>query len=161
MTTETFDQGENLERFNHNLNRIEELSQRLVSVMTHRKPLDTSLQGPDQDLYAKAMTGYMQAWMQNPAKVLEHQISYWGETVKHFVEAQQALAAGNLKAPEDPGPKDSASRIRFGISTPISTSSSSNTSSIPAPSNRRWPISTTWTRRKSGGFRISRGRSST
>ena len=106
MTTETFDQGENLERFNHNLNRIEELSQRLVSVMTHRKPLDTSLQGPDQDLYAKAMTGYMQAWMQNPAKVLEHQISYWGETVKHFVEAQQALAAGNLKAPEDPGPKD-------------------------------------------------------
>ncbi|MHA7876994.1 PHA/PHB synthase family protein [Roseivivax sp.] len=106
MTTETFDQPQNLEKFNQNLARVEELSQRLIAAMTKRKPLDTSLQGPDQELYAKAMTGYWQAWMQNPAKVIEHQISYWGDTVKHFVEAQQALASGQLKAPEDPGPKD-------------------------------------------------------
>ncbi len=38
--------------------------------------------------------------------MLEHQIGYWGKTLKHYVEAQQALAKGEFKAPADTGPKD-------------------------------------------------------
>ena len=44
--------------------------------------------------------------LQNPSRVLEHQVAYWGKTMKHYVEAQQALAKGDFKAPEDAGPKD-------------------------------------------------------
>jgi polyhydroxyalkanoate synthase subunit PhaC len=44
--------------------------------------------------------------MSNPAKVVEHQVSYWGKTLKHYVEAQQTLAKGEFKAPPDPNPKD-------------------------------------------------------
>ena len=43
--------------------------------------------------------------MQNPAKVLEHQVAYWGKTMKHYVEAQQALLKDG-SAPADSGPKD-------------------------------------------------------
>jgi polyhydroxyalkanoate synthase len=54
----------------------------------------------------KAAQAYLAAMMQNPAKVLEHQIGFWGKSLKHYVEAQQAMAQGEFKAPEDPGPKD-------------------------------------------------------
>ncbi|MCL4105274.1 UNVERIFIED_CONTAM: hypothetical protein GTU68_055405 [Idotea baltica] len=54
----------------------------------------------------KAATTYVAEMMQNPSKMLEHQISYWGKTVRHYVEAQQQLAKGKLTAPEDMTPKD-------------------------------------------------------
>ncbi|MFN7052627.1 MAG: class I poly(R)-hydroxyalkanoic acid synthase, partial [Gemmobacter sp.] len=44
--------------------------------------------------------------MQNPSKILEHQIGYWGKSLKHYVEAQHTLVRGELKAPADPGPTD-------------------------------------------------------
>lgn len=49
----------------------------------------------------KAATAYMTEMMQNPARLIEHQVSYWGKALKHYVEAQQALASGRLAAPED------------------------------------------------------------
>jgi polyhydroxyalkanoate synthase len=54
----------------------------------------------------KAAAAYLAEMMQNPAKVVEHQVNYWGKTLKHYVEAQQVLAKGEFKAPPDPGPKD-------------------------------------------------------
>lgn len=106
MTTKDIDAGENRTRLEANLARVEELSQRLVTALTHRKPTPTALNGPDGELYSKAAQAYWQEMMTNPAKVLEQQVSYWGKTVTHFVEVQQALASGKLTAPEDPGPKD-------------------------------------------------------
>ncbi len=94
------------ERLEENLAKVEELSKRLMDALTRRSPLRPSLTGPDQQLYAKAAQAYWQEWMQNPAKILEHQVEYWGKTVTHFVEAQQALAKGQLRAPDDPGPQD-------------------------------------------------------
>jgi polyhydroxyalkanoate synthase subunit PhaC len=54
----------------------------------------------------KAAAAYLAEMMQNPAKVVEHQVNYWGKTLKHYVEAQQTLAKGEFKAPPDPNPKD-------------------------------------------------------
>ncbi|PRD37756.1 UNVERIFIED_CONTAM: phaC [Trichonephila clavipes] len=48
--------------------------------------------------------------MQDPSKIIEQQVGYWGKTLKHYVQAQHALTQGELKAPADPGPKDK----RFG-----------------------------------------------
>jgi polyhydroxyalkanoate synthase len=110
MTTNEVAAGVNAEeartRLEENLAKVEELSQRLVSVLGKRHPTPAALNGPETQLYTKAAQSYMQEWMTNPAKVLEQQVSYWGRTVSHFVEAQKALASGKLQAPTNPGPKD-------------------------------------------------------
>jgi polyhydroxyalkanoate synthase len=106
MTTEDSDAGARLDRLNANLTRVEELSKRLTAALAHRKSTDPSLHGPSQDVYMKAAAAYVAEMMQNPSKILEAQVSYWGKTLKHYVEAQQALVKGELKAPPDPTPKD-------------------------------------------------------
>ena len=94
------------ERLNANLAKVEELSKRLTAAMTHRRQVDPSLHGPAPDVYMKAAAAYFAEMMANPAKVVEHQVNYWGKTLKHYVEAQQTLAKGELKAPPDATPKD-------------------------------------------------------
>ncbi|WP_298838829.1 class I poly(R)-hydroxyalkanoic acid synthase [uncultured Roseobacter sp.] len=110
MTTKTdtpdIPSGETLERMTHNLQKVEELSERLHRVMATRQGHNPALDGPGQDLFGKAAQSYWAEAVNNPAKVLEHQMSYWSETMKHFVQAQQTLAKGKLSAPEDPGPSD-------------------------------------------------------
>jgi polyhydroxyalkanoate synthase len=98
--------GAHLERLKSNLAKVEELSQRLMFALSSRKPADPALSGPSQDVYLKAAAAYVAEMMQNPAKILEHQIGYWGKTLKHYVEAQQVLAKGRLAAPPDSTPKD-------------------------------------------------------
>ena len=106
MTTEDNDAGERLVRLNENLAKVEALSQRLVAALGRRRAVDNSLHGPAPDVYMKAAAAYLAEMMQNPAKILEHQINYWGKSLKHYVEAQQTLAKGELKAPPDATPKD-------------------------------------------------------
>ncbi|MFM2390475.1 MAG: class poly(R)-hydroxyalkanoic acid synthase, partial [Pseudomonadota bacterium] len=110
MTTEERESGPNgianLDRLNANLARVEELSTRLMAAMTRKREADQALHGPNQELYLKAAAAYMAEMMQNPARLIEQQVSYWGKTLKHYAEAQQALAKGELRAPADPGPKD-------------------------------------------------------
>ena len=106
MTTEDDDAGAKLQRLNGNLAKMERLSERLVQALAHKRAHDKALDGPSQEVFMKAATAYLAGMMQNPARVLEHQIGYWGKTLKHYVEAQQALATGEFKAPDDAGPKD-------------------------------------------------------
>ncbi len=106
MTTEDSDAGAKTEKLNANLAKFDTLSKRLTTALAHYRPVDTALHGPSNDLYMKAATAYVAEMMQNPAKMIEHQIAHWGKTVKHYVEAQQALAKGTFEAPADPGPKD-------------------------------------------------------
>ncbi|MEM9247859.1 MAG: class I poly(R)-hydroxyalkanoic acid synthase [Pseudomonadota bacterium] len=98
--------GGDLAKLNENVAKIEELSQRLVTALSHKRNIDPSLQGPGQDLFVKAAGAYMAEMMSNPSKILEHQVSYWGKTLKHYVEAQHVLASGKLTAPEDHTPRD-------------------------------------------------------
>ncbi len=110
MTTDTQELvtpgAEHLDRLQENLRRVEQLSQRLIEVLAHRKPHNPALDGPNHDLFAKAATAYWAEAVQDPSKVLEHQLKYWSKSVMHFVEAQQALVRGKLAAPENTGPKD-------------------------------------------------------
>ena len=97
---------EHLERLTANLGKVEELSKRLVDVMAHKSGHNPALDAPNQQLFANAAAAYWNEAINNPAKIIEQQVAYWGKTVTHFAEAQQALARGLLAAPEDPGPKD-------------------------------------------------------
>jgi polyhydroxyalkanoate synthase len=94
------------QRLNANLAKLEDLSKRLTAALAHRRQTDPSLHGPAPDVYMKAAAAYLTEMMQNPAKVVEHQVNYWGKTLKHYVEAQHVLAKGEFKAPSDPGPRD-------------------------------------------------------
>ncbi len=89
-----------------NLEKIEVLSQRLIKAMGQKRAPNPALEGPSAELYAKAMAAYWADLASNPAKILEQQISFWGKSVKHYVEAGQVLAKGKLEAPPDPTPKD-------------------------------------------------------
>ncbi|RME97869.1 MAG: class I poly(R)-hydroxyalkanoic acid synthase, partial [Alphaproteobacteria bacterium] len=106
MATSEYDNSENLDKLHANLARIEVLTQRLIEAFARKKPQRPDLQGPDPALYMHAATAYFAKMLQNPSTVLEHQIEYWGRTLKHFVEAQEALRTGKLVPPEDDLPED-------------------------------------------------------
>ncbi|PWR04205.1 class I poly(R)-hydroxyalkanoic acid synthase [Meridianimarinicoccus roseus] len=106
MTTDEKEAGAELERLNENISRMEELSQRLVAAMANKRQVDPSLQGPSQDVFRKAATAYWTEWMNNPAKLIEHQAGYWGKMLQHYVDVQRTLSSGKLIAPPDDTPGD-------------------------------------------------------
>jgi poly[(R)-3-hydroxyalkanoate] polymerase subunit PhaC len=97
---------ESIERLTENMGKVDALSQRLLDAMAHKPSHNPALNGPDQDLFAKAASMYWAEAMQNPARLLEQQVAFWGKSVMHFAEAQQAMARGGSPATQDPGPKD-------------------------------------------------------
>jgi len=97
---------EHIDRLKKNLEKVESLSKRLVDVMARKPGHNPALDGPNQELFAKAASSYWAEVTQNPARMLETQIEYWGKSVQHFIEAQQALVKGGLQVPEDTGPTD-------------------------------------------------------
>ena len=74
--------------------------------MGKKKSADAGLQAPNQDVYVQAAAAYMAEMMNNPSKILEQQVNYWGKSLKHYVDSQQQLAHGKLVPPEDKGPTD-------------------------------------------------------
>ena len=100
------DPAKSLQKLEANLSHLDGLTKRLTAVMAHKREVPQALQGPNQDLYAKAAGAYLTEMVQNPAKIWEQQIGFWGKTVKHYIEASQVLAQGKLAAPSDPTPKD-------------------------------------------------------
>lgn len=121
MTTKEGLQGENLERLEANLAKVEDLSHRFMSALSKRNPANAQLSGPDQDVFVKAATQYWSGMLQDPAKLFENQLEFWGNSVKHYLEASQALAKGKLEAPEDTTPTDRRFANPFGRRTPILT----------------------------------------
>lgn len=101
MTTETVETDTDLDRLNENLTKIEELSERLVTALAHKRQIDPNLQAPSQDVFLKASQAFMADMVHQPSKIFEQQVAYWGATVKHFIEAQEALASGKFVAPPD------------------------------------------------------------
>ncbi|PVA06948.1 class I poly(R)-hydroxyalkanoic acid synthase [Thalassorhabdomicrobium marinisediminis] len=95
-----------LSKLEANTAKIQDLTTRLMAMMANKRTVPVDLQAPAPDLYAKAQLAYWQDMVQNPAKLIEQQVGYWGQTLQHFVEAQQALASGKLEAPEDRTPGD-------------------------------------------------------
>jgi len=97
---------EGFRQLGENLERVEELSRRLIAALSRGKPRDPALEGPGQDLYLKAGAAMWSGMLSDPARVYEQQIGYWTQTVRQFVEAQQALALGQIEVPEDGGVED-------------------------------------------------------
>ena len=95
-----------LGRLNENLARMDALTKRLVGALAQRRGSDPGLAGPGPELYAKAMAAYWTEIANNPGKLIEQQVGYWGEALKHAVEAQHAMMGGVPAVPEDDRPRD-------------------------------------------------------
>jgi polyhydroxyalkanoate synthase len=96
----------NLDTLEKNMARVDALTQRLVAALSKGRHVPTALQGPSQELYSKAAGAYWTEMINNPAKLIEHQLSFWSKSVSHFVEAQALIAHGKIAAPEDKTPTD-------------------------------------------------------
>ena len=106
--------AEQIDRLKENLERVEQLSKRLMEVMAHKKPHNPGLDGPNQELFARAASSYWTAMAQNPTKLLEQQVQYWGKSVLNFAEAQQMMAEALAKKDEEgEAPKPAANDRRF------------------------------------------------
>lgn len=99
-------EGRALTKLEENLLKVEKLTERLIAAMARKRHVPPALQAPGPELYARAAAAWMQDLAHNPAKLIERQVEYWAETVKHYAAAQQAFLAEGMKAPDDPGPRD-------------------------------------------------------
>nr|WP_322626723.1 class I poly(R)-hydroxyalkanoic acid synthase [Paracoccus beibuensis] len=89
-----------------NIERIETLGQRLMAAFAERNLPNPGVEGPGADLYMTAAAGFVKTLTEQPAKMIGTQVSYWGETLANYARAQQALAQGQLTAPDDGSPAD-------------------------------------------------------
>ncbi len=108
LTGEDAEMGEDLDRLNANLKRMEELSQRMVAALGQKDMTnDAGLEGPGSDLYVKASTALWSEMLTDPSKMIEQQVSYWGKALENFIETQQVMAAGKFVVEDDEdAPKD-------------------------------------------------------
>ena len=103
---ETPDSETNLAKLNENLAKVEALAARLVTAVQGKRPINAAVEGPGPDLMMKVAASYWSEMMHNPGRLMEQQIALWGKTVKHYVDAQAALASGKFQAPNDETPAD-------------------------------------------------------
>ncbi|MEM6587303.1 MAG: class I poly(R)-hydroxyalkanoic acid synthase [Pseudomonadota bacterium] len=104
MATANGPSGKELQKLNANLERVEELSTRLVQALSDRNPANPTLNSPGNDLFAQAATSFWKDMFENPGRMYEQQLEFWGKSVRHFMDAQHALATG--RAPEEDGSED-------------------------------------------------------
>ncbi len=96
------DGAEALARINENIARMDTLTKRLTAALGARRASDPGLQGPGPAIFAKAMAAYWAEVAANPAKMIERQVGYWGQTLRQAAEAQAALATGRPPADVEP-----------------------------------------------------------
>ena len=89
-----------------NIERIESLTQRLISALSQRKAHSPGVEMPGPELFATATSAWMKLVAEQPERVMGQQVSYWGETLRHFAEAQSALVRGTLVPPAGEAPRD-------------------------------------------------------
>ena len=88
-----------------NMERVEALTQRLAAALSQRPVHDPGVEGPGADLMVNAGMAWAKLWAEQPARILERQVKYWGATLSHFAEIQSQLAKGKLTAPPDDEPE--------------------------------------------------------
>ena len=92
-------------RMAENIERIEALGHRLMSALSEKPMMNPGVESPGPDLYLTAANAWMKTLTGQPARVLEQQVNYWGETLKNYANAQSALTRG-VSPSDDSGLND-------------------------------------------------------
>ena len=88
------------ERLAENIERIETLGQRLIRAMAAKPMHSPAIEGPGPELYGSVAQGWLKLATEQPARIIEQQVKFWGDTLRHLAQAQGAFAQ-SLAAPED------------------------------------------------------------
>ena len=62
--------GFDREKLDENLQKINELTQRMVAALGNMKPHSPALESPDYQFYAKAAAAYFAEMMSDPARIM-------------------------------------------------------------------------------------------
>lgn len=95
-----------VQKLAENIERIETLGHRLMSALADRSPPNRGVEGPGAELYLTAANAFLKTLAEHPAKMIETQVTFWGQTLSNYARAQKAMATGQLTAPEDDSPAD-------------------------------------------------------
>ncbi len=106
MTMEDTAVPENIERLTSNIQKIEELTKRLVSALAQRKHFNPAIEAPSGELFVKAASAYWSDMASNPSRLLESQLEMWSKSLQFYIDAQNMIAEGKFELPEFDFPKD-------------------------------------------------------
>jgi len=106
MTTEQNGAVADSDILQQNIAKLDELTKRFASVMATKKQINPALNGPGPDLMVKATQSMWQSWAENPNKIIEQQVQYWGQTLNYFAQAQEAFLSGETPQTEPKAKKD-------------------------------------------------------
>lgn len=82
------------EKLSDNIARIESLSQRLLRAIATRPVRPPSIEGPGPELYGSVAQAWLKLATEQPARLIEQQVRYWGDTLRHVADAQSAFVQG-------------------------------------------------------------------
>ncbi|HHS94758.1 MAG TPA: class I poly(R)-hydroxyalkanoic acid synthase [Rhodobacterales bacterium] len=88
--------GAEVTQLTENLARIEALSSRLVAALSHKKQIRASLQAPGPELWAKAMGAWANTLAHDPAKLMQGQLDYWADWLRHAAESTEDVRPDNM-----------------------------------------------------------------
>lgn len=88
-----------------NLEKIESLTGRLIAALSQRQVHDPGVEAPGPELFVNAGMAWIRMLTAQPTRIMEQQISYWGETLTHYAELQESLRKGRAEADPE-APKD-------------------------------------------------------
>lgn len=103
--------GEQSEKYQKNVQRIEELSKRLIEVLSNRNNQNQKFMQVDQELVARAGLASFTDMISNPAKVFENQVSYWSQSLNLWMEARSPFL--DFPKSAEPPPKSETKDKRF------------------------------------------------
>lgn len=93
------------EKLAENIARIESLSQRLLRAVATKPMRHPSVEAPGPELYGSVAQAWLKLATEQPARLIEQQVRYWGDTLRHVAEAQSAFVQG-FQAPASTEPTD-------------------------------------------------------
>ncbi len=93
--------GATARKLAENIERIEALGQRLMAALTARSRPNPGIEAPGPDLFMTAANAWVKTLSEQPARVLENQVNYWGETLKNYASTHRALTLGKAEPGED------------------------------------------------------------
>lgn len=80
------------EAMKDNLKKIEKLNQRLLVVLSQKKPHDPGVEMPGPEVFLGGAMGWAKLFANAPQKLLYHQAIYWADIFKNYNQARQALS---------------------------------------------------------------------
>ncbi|WP_245999353.1 class I poly(R)-hydroxyalkanoic acid synthase [Paracoccus methylarcula] len=72
-----------------------------MAALAERQPPNPGVEGPGPDLYLTAANAWVKTLAEQPGRIIEQQVNFWGETLKNYANAQVSLAKGQLTVPEE------------------------------------------------------------